>query len=108
MEPSPSWEANSHSATQEIPSLSQNPKVHYRVRKSPQLVPVLTQMNPVHATPSYFSKIHFNIILQLRLCLYSGLLASGFPTKTMHAFLFPPMRAATSRTRPRVAVAQSG
>jgi hypothetical protein len=24
--------------------------------------PILSQMNPVHTTPSYFSKIHFNII----------------------------------------------
>jgi hypothetical protein len=30
-EQSPSWEANSHSATQEIPRPLRNPKVHYRV-----------------------------------------------------------------------------
>jgi hypothetical protein len=30
-------------------------------RPPPQLVPVLSQMNPVHTTPSYFSNIHFNI-----------------------------------------------
>jgi hypothetical protein len=28
------------------------------------LVPIFTQMNLVHTTPSYFSKIHLNIILQ--------------------------------------------
>jgi hypothetical protein len=27
------------------------------------IVPFLNQINPVHTTPSYFSKIHFNIIL---------------------------------------------
>jgi hypothetical protein len=34
MEKSPSWEANSHSACQEIPCLLQNPKVHYHVHKT--------------------------------------------------------------------------
>jgi hypothetical protein len=37
----------------------------YRVLKSLALVPTLSQMNLVHTTRSYFSKLHLNIILPL-------------------------------------------
>jgi hypothetical protein len=57
MEKSYSWEAASRSATQEIPNILWNPKVHFRVYKNPPLVHKLIQINPVHITASYLSKI---------------------------------------------------
>jgi len=58
----PSWEANWFVASQEIPRISRNPKVHYRTHKRPPPVSILGQPNPVHIATSHLLEIHPNII----------------------------------------------
>jgi len=58
----PSWAADWLAASQEIPRISRNPKVHHRTHKRTPPVPTLGQPNPVHMPTSHLLEIHPNII----------------------------------------------
>jgi len=94
MEQSPSWKANNFSASPEIPHILWSPNVHDRIHKYPKTLPTLSQIDPAHNPKFHFLKIHFNIILPLRLGLPSGLFPSCFPTKALYTPLISPIRAA--------------
>jgi hypothetical protein len=57
------WETTRFAASQEIPCISLNPKVYYRIHNCLPPVPVLRQLDLVHTSTCNFPKIHRNIIL---------------------------------------------
>jgi hypothetical protein len=89
MELSPSWEAASRWVAEDNRKILWKPKVHNRIHKSPPLVLILCQFNPVHITPNTLSKIDFNITLPLRLHLPNDSFLLAFAPKWYMRFSSP-------------------
>jgi len=89
---SPSWEANWFAASQEIPRVSRNPKVHYRTHKRPPPVFILGQPNPVHIPTFHLWRSILILSTHLRLGLPSGksLFSSLFACCAMLPLETPP------------------
>jgi len=75
MEQSPSSNTNRFSDSQEIPHMLCSPNVHYRTHKCPSPLPILSQLNPVHAFPSTSCRSIIILLSHLRL----GLPSTYFP-----------------------------
>jgi hypothetical protein len=60
---SPSWEAHSHLAGQEMSCFLWNLKVYYHVLNNMLLYAILNQSNPIYTSITYLYKINFNVIL---------------------------------------------
>ena len=90
---SPSWKANCFTASQEIPCISRNPKVHYRTHKRPLTVPILGQPNPVYIPKSHLLDIHPHIIHPSTPRSPQWSLPLRFPYKDPNAPFFSPIRA---------------
>ena len=90
---SPSWEANWFAASQEIPRISRNPKVHSAHTNIHHLS--LSWASPIQSIYPHPTSWRSILILYTHLCLGlpSGLFPSGFPTKTLYITLYSPIRA---------------
>jgi len=90
MEQSPSWEPNQFAASQEIPSILWNPKVHYHIHKCLPTVSMLSQLDSVHTPTSHFLKIHLDIILPSTPGSPQWSLSARFPHQNpVHAIPIP-------------------
>ena len=91
MQHSLSWESNRSSASQEIPRIVWNPKVHRRIHKCLTHLS-LSWVNSIQSMPSHLTSWRSILILfsHLRLGLPSGLFPSDFPTETLYTPLYSP------------------
>jgi hypothetical protein len=77
MEQRPSWEAKRSSASQEIPRILQNPKVHHCIYKHSPPVLILSNSyykGKCNVVPAYAVKAY----VKLEVCLHSFLVDRGY------------------------------
>ena len=93
MKKSSSREANRFSASQEIPRILWNTKVHCCIHKRPPLS--ISWASSIQSIPPHPTSWRSILILSshIRLGLPSGLFPSGFPTKTQYTSHLSPIRA---------------
>ena len=86
MQHSPSWEANWFSASQEIPLILWNPKVHCRIHKCPQSVPILSQLDEFRSNQSIGPGQRIPVWkFRNRIRVYSEMLAPRTTPKVDHS-----------------------
>jgi hypothetical protein len=84
MQLSPSCEAASCAATQELASILRNLWFHYRAHKSPPLVNILSQIDPVHTIPFHSISLRsIPLSYHMRL-LYSDIYGRGTKGSVSH------------------------
>ena len=81
-----SWQADGSSANQKIVRVLWKSGLNYRIHKNLLFVPILSQINPIHAPHPFHSlKVYF-IIISPSMSNVSGLLQSLPPQKSLCTF----------------------
>jgi hypothetical protein len=93
----PSSDASSSPASQEISRTSWKSKVHCLVHNSSSLVRIPSHINPLHALPSYFLQLRFNIIILSMPWSFKWSLFLRFPDRKSLCIPLGPHTCHTSR-----------